>query len=76
MFLTVWKYIFTIFALGYGVYTAYEDLKTKEIHATPVAINAAIGFAPHHQFRNNKHQYVNVIQHFLTYEQFLSYSID
>ena len=44
MFLTVWKYIFTIFALGYGVYTAYEDLKTKEIHATPVAINAAIGF--------------------------------
>ena len=76
MFLTVWKYIFTIFALSYGVYTAYEDLKTKEIHVAPVAINDAIGFALHHQFRNNKHQYVNVIQHFLTYEQFLSYSID
>lgn len=46
MFLTVCKYIFTAFVLIYGVFVAYEDLKSKEIHAFPIVVMNVINFLP------------------------------
>lgn len=46
MFINICKYIFTAFVLMYGAFVAYEDLKSKEIHACPIAIMSVVNFFP------------------------------